>query len=366
MIVGVSRRKDGWTVNFTVMANKIPADTLVRARAPLRLGLAGGGTDVSPFCDQFGGYVLNATIDRYAYAIIRTIDEPVLRFVATDQQRSVSLPLDDEIAIDGELKLHKATYRALERLAGAARQPLEITTFCDAPVGSGLGASSTLVVAMVQAFAELWNLPLDDYETAHLAFHTERVDCGLAGGRQDQYSAAFGGFNFMEFYAEERAVINPLRIRPWVVSELEASLLLFYTGVSRESARIIDDQKSGVQAGSEQSLAAMRGLKQEASVMKECLLKGNFGGIVDSMRQGWENKKKSARTVSNAHIDGIYDAACASGALAGKVSGAGGGGFMMFFVPPERRMDVVRTLQRYDGQISNCHFTEHGSQSWRA
>ena len=236
--------------------------------------------------------------------------------------------------------------KMLERMAGAARQPLEITTFCDAPVGSGLGASSTLVVAMVKAYAELWNVPLDDYETAHLAFHTERVDCGLAGGRQDQYSAAFGGFNFMEFYAEERAVINPLRIKPWVISELEASLLLFYTGVSRESARIIDDQKSGVQAGSEQSLTAMRGLKQEASVMKECLLKGNFGGIVDSMRQGWENKKKSARTVSNAHIDGIYDAACASGALAGKVSGAGGGGFMMLFAPPDKQPAIRERLRK--------------------
>ncbi len=339
--------------------------TTIRARAPLRLGLAGGGTDVSPYCDQFGGMVLNATIDRYAYAVLRPLAEPLIRFVAADQNVTLELPLDAEIVLDGRLNLHKAAYLAMLSRSGAARTPLEVVTFCDAPVGSGLGSSSTLVVAMVRAFAEWWNLALDDYANAALAFRIERVDCGLGGGRQDQYSAAFGGFNFMEFHAGERALINPLRIKPWVVSELEASLILFYTGISRESARIIEDQRSGIADGNAASLEAMHGLKHEAVVMKECLLKGDFAGMVASMQQGWDSKKRSARTVTNAHIDQIYTAALAAGARAGKVSGAGGGGFMMFFVPPERRMDVIRCLQGFDGQISNCHFTEHGTQAWR-
>lgn len=350
------------------MMQPAPSQTTIRARAPLRLGLAGGGTDVSPFCDEHGGYVLNATIDRYAYATIRLLDEPVLRFVATDRGESLELPLPEagaEMVLDGRLNLHKAVYRALTRLAGRPPLALEMTTFCDAPVGSGLGASSTLVVAMVRACAELLNLPLDDYAIARTAFHIERVDCGLAGGRQDQYSATFGGFNFMEFYAGERAVINSLRIKDWVVSELEASLVLFYTGVSRESARIIADQSSGVAAGDVDALAAMHGLKREASTMKECLLTADFPGIVASMRQGWESKKRSARTVSNPLIDATYDAALAAGALAGKVSGAGGGGFMWFFVPPERRMQVMQALQAFDGQTGNCHFTPQGTQAWR-
>jgi D-glycero-alpha-D-manno-heptose-7-phosphate kinase len=343
----------------------VPA-TPIRARAPLRLGLAGGGTDVSPFCDEHGGYVLNATIDRYAYAVIEPLAEPVIRLAATDQQKAVELTLDDPLALDGELKLHKAVYRALIDTYHAGRRlPLSLTTFCDAPAGSGLGSSSTLVVTMIRAFAELLNLPLDDYTIAALAFRIERVDCGLGGGRQDQYSATFGGFNFMEFYAEGRAVVNPLRIKNWIVCELEASLVLFYTGVSRESARIIADQSSGVASGSAAALEAMHGLKREAIVMKECLLRGDFAGMVQSMRQGWEAKKASAKTVSNPHIDAMYDATIAAGALAGKVSGAGGGGFMMFFVPPERRMDVIRTLARYEGQISNVNFTKHGTQAWR-
>jgi len=341
--------------------------TLIRARAPLRLGLAGGGTDVSPYCDTHGGYVLNATLDRYAYAVIEPLAQPRIRFAATDQGTTADLALDDPLVLDGQLNLHRAVYRTMmDTYNAGVRLPLVLSTFCDAPAGSGLGSSSTVVVVMIRAFAELLNLALDDYAIAHLAFRIERVDCGLGGGRQDQYSATFGGFNFMEFYANERALVNTLRVKNWIVCELEASLVLFYTGVSRASATIIADQSNNVARGSVDAIEAMHGLKHEALVMKECLLKGDFAGIVESMRAGWISKKRSARSVSNSHIDEIYDSACSAGALAGKVSGAGGGGFMMFFVPPERRMEVVRTLGRFSGQVSNCHFTQHGTQAWRA
>jgi len=310
--------------------------------------------------------VLNATINRFAYAVIKTLDEPIVRFVATDQQCEKVKSVAEPLVLNGKLDLHKAVYNhMIQHYNGGQPIPLELSTFCDAPAGSGLGSSSTLVVVMIRAFAELLNLPLDDYTIARLAFKIERVDCGLQGGRQDQYSATFGGFNFMEFYANERAVINSLRIKNWIICELEASLVLYYTGVSRESARIIADQSSNLNAGSVDALEAMHGIKREALVMKECLLKGDFGGIVDSMRQGWEDKKRSAKTVSNPHIDEIYNAAIDAGALGGKISGAGGGGFMMFFVPPDKRMDVVRALGKFKGQVSNCHFTKYGTQAWR-
>lgn len=340
---------------------------LIRARAPLRLGLAGGGTDVSPYCDNHGGYVLNATIDRYAYAVISLLDEPRVRFVATDLQQTAEVDLDDPLAVGAPLDLHRVVYREMmDRYNGGKRIALQLSTFCDAPAGSGLGSSSTLVVVMIRAFVELLNLAMDDYEIAQLAFRIERVECGLGGGRQDQYSATFGGFNFMEFFAEGRALINPLRVKNWIICELEASLVLFYTGVSRSSASIIADQSGNVTAGAVDAIEAMHGIKREALVMKECLLRGDFAGIVQSMQAGWESKKRSARSVSNPHIEEIYDAACRAGALAGKVSGAGGGGFMMFMVPPEQRMSVMRTLARFDGQVSNCHFTKHGTQAWRA
>ncbi|WP_449246861.1 GHMP family kinase ATP-binding protein [Desulfarculus baarsii] len=339
---------------------------IIRARAPLRLGLAGGGTDVSPFCDTYGGYVLNTTIDRYAYAVIKTLKEPIVRFVATDQQVEEIKPAAYPVELDGRLDLHKAVYAHMMKCYnGGGNISLALSTYCDAPVGSGLGSSSTLVVAMIRAFVELLNLPLDDYAIAQLAFRIERIDCGLQGGRQDQYSATFGGFNFMEFYANERSLINPLRIKNWILCELEASLVLFFTGVSRESAQIIADQSRNVQSGMASALDAMHGIKREALSMKECLLRGDFDGFVESMKLGWESKKLSAKTVSSPYIDELYEATMRSGALAGKVSGAGGGGFMLFFVPTEKRMDVIRTLNMFQGQVSNCHFTKQGAQAWR-
>lgn len=347
--------------------NQIHLDynTCIRARAPLRIGLAGGGTDLTPYCEKFGGYVLNATIDRYAYANLKKIREPIVRFIASDQQYNEIFSLNDMPIKSGKLKLHMAIYNhMIENFNGGVHIPLELSTYCDAPIGSGLGASSTLVVAVIKAFIEMLNLPLDEYALAHLAYKIERIECGLQGGRQDQYSAAFGGINFMEFYNEDRAVVNSLRIKSSVLCELEASLVLYFTGVSRESAKIIQVQAGNLNAGSEAALNAMHIIKKEALIMKECLLRADFDGVIESMRLGWEGKKNSAALVSNAHINQVYSTAIEAGAAAGKVSGAGGGGFMMFYVSPDRRMNVIRNLKEFGGEVSNCHFTRKGAEAW--
>jgi D-glycero-alpha-D-manno-heptose-7-phosphate kinase len=339
---------------------------IVRARAPLRLGLAGGGTDVSPYCDQFGGCVLNATIDRYAYAILKVIKKGSIRFTAADQNLSVDLESGEFLELDGVLNLHKAVYNEIIYVYNNSNPlSIELVTYCDVPPGSGLGASSTLVVAMIKAYVEYLHLFLDEYEIARLAYKIERINCGLNGGRQDQYSATFGGFNFMEFYPDSRAVINPLRVKSWIISELEASLLLFYTGVSRHSAKIIDDQSQNMLSGDLDVMRSFHQIKEEAIQMKEAILKGDFDGIVQSMRLGWASKKKSAKSVSNNYIDEIYEVAMSAGAKTGKVSGAGGGGFMMFFVEPEHRVSVINELKKFDGQISNVSFTKGGAQAWK-
>jgi D-glycero-alpha-D-manno-heptose-7-phosphate kinase len=338
----------------------------VRARAPLRLGLAGGGTDVSPYCDVHGGCVLNATIDRFSYATIKTQDQDYVRLVATDLQKEIVSPISESLELNGTLDLHKSVYREMiQRYNGGKPVPLEVSTFCEASAGSGLGSSSALAVVLIKAFTEFFNLALDDYAIAKLAFHVERVECGQRGGRQDQYAAAFGGFNFMEFYANEHAVINPFRIKNWIICELEASLILFNTGVSRESAKIIAEQSANMELGVMDAIEGMHGLKREALAMKECLLKGDFEGIVECMRKGWESKKLTARGVSNPGIDEVYSAALDAGAAAGKISGAGGGGYIIFYVPPDNRMEVIRRLEKFRGQVSNCHFTKEGAQAWR-
>lgn len=340
---------------------------MIRARAPLRLGLGGGGTDVSPYCDQYGGLVLNATIDKHAYAMIepRAPAQP-LEFVAADQQQRWSGEPAPALPMDGTLDLHKGVYNRIVRDFNAGRPlPLRLTTHTDAPPGSGLGSSSTLVVAMIKAFVEWLNLPLGEYDIARLAFEIERHDVGLSGGRQDQYAATFGGFNFMEFHPQERVVVNPLRVKNWIVSELEASLVLYFGGVSRDSARIIDEQTHNVKARDSSAIDAMHALKQEALSMKECLLKGDFDGLVESMEAGWQAKKRMASSISNPQIEQTYELARRAGMRAGKISGAGGGGFMMLLVDPVRRMDVIRALATTQGQVYNCHFTEIGTQGWK-
>jgi D-glycero-alpha-D-manno-heptose-7-phosphate kinase len=338
----------------------------VRARAPLRLGLAGGGTDVSPYCDEHGGHVLNATIDLYAYTTLVPRDDGRVVLRATDLEQEAVLPATGELPADRLLALHRGVYNRIIREFRAGRPlPLTLSTFCDAPAGSGLGSSSTLVVSMVKAFVELLNLPLGEYEIAHLAYEIERIDLGLQGGKQDQYAAAFGGVNFIEFAANDRVLVNPLRVKNWILSELESSLLLYYTGVSRESAAIIVEQSDNLRAGRGRTLESMHALKREAVTMKEAVLRGDFDSFVDSMKSSWQSKKAAAAAIANPHIDAIHDAARAAGARAGKVSGAGGGGFMMFFVDPERRMEVVRRLEEFEGRVVNCHFTKTGTQGWR-
>jgi len=339
---------------------------IVRARAPLRLGLGGGGTDVSPFSDRFGGMVLNATVDLYAYSILEPIEPGRVRFRATDLGENLETEAIHPLSLDGKLDLHKGVYNRIVRdFLGGQAPSISLTTYADVPPGSGLGSSSAMVVSMVRAFTEYLGLPLGDYDLAHLAFEIERRDLGLNGGKQDQYAATFGGFNFIEFGADDRVIVNPLRVKNWIVSELESSLVLFQTATSRESATIIEEQTQNVYGGIAPSIEAMHRLKREAVRMKECLLTGELGHMAEIVEQAWEAKKQTARGVTNAHLDGLYDLARSSGALAGKVSGAGGGGFMVFFVDPPERMSVLHALRDQEGNVVPCHFTKHGTQAWK-
>ncbi len=221
------------------------------------------------------------------------------------------------------------------------------------------------MVSLIKAFVEWLNLPLGEYEIAHLAFEIERGDAGLAGGHQDQYAATFGGVNFMEFYHDDRVIVNPLRIKNWIINELETSLVLFHCGVSRSSADIIEEQVANITKGAQQSLDAMHELKADASSMKESLLKGEIRTFATYMAKSWSAKKRAANRITTAGIEKIYDTAMGAGALAGKVSGAGGGGVITFLAEPARRIDLIRALQKMEGEIIPCHFTKQGTQGWK-
>lgn len=338
---------------------------LLRARAPLRLGLGGGGTDVSPYSDRFGGQVLNVTIDKYAYATLAPAPEGTVELIAADSGVSWQGEAAPVLTRVQGLDLHVGVYnRVVRDFCDGQPMSISITTHSEAPPGSGLGSSSTMVVAILQVFCEYLSLPLGEYEIAKLAYEIERGDLGMAGGKQDQYAATFGGMNFMEFYAD-RVIVNPLRMKHHIKAELESSLVLYYTGVSRESAKIIAEQTAHIEQRDEKPLEAMHRVKAEARAMKEAVLRGDWDAFASSMRTGWEEKKKLASSISNSAIDEVYDAAIAAGALAGKVSGAGGGGFMMFFVELSKRPAVMKRLSEFNGQVFTCNFTEGGAHSWR-
>lgn len=337
---------------------------IIRARAPLRLGLAGGGTDVPPYCEVYGGKVLNVTIDRYAWTTIFKNDPISNRVMFRSEDLNVQTYLSDELDL-GVLPLHKATYLTMmEKFNGGERIPVVVSTSCEVPKGSGLGASSTIVVSMVKAYSELLGLTLDDYELARLAVYIERERCGFKGGLQDQYAASFGGVNFFEFNGGQDVLVNPLRVKSWIINELEASILLYFTGISRESANIISDQSKSMNLGREKTLESMHNLKNQAYEMKKCLLQGDFKELVKFINSSWEDKKKSSSFVSNPVIEKALKTAFDNGALAGKVSGAGGGGFLWFFVPPERKMQIASKLRELGGKTSECHFVEKGAESW--
>ena len=337
----------------------------VRARAPLRVGLAGGGTDIKDFYIEHGGAVLNSTINRYAYAELSAFEDG---FIAEALDSGVHLQITADTQHDKiptQLLLHQAVYNRITiSFNGGTLLNCRLSTYCDAPIGSGLGSSSTLVVAMIKAFVEALNLGIDDYEIAELAYKVEREDCGLAGGRQDQYSATFGGFNFIEF-EHDRTIVNPLRVKNWFRCELESSMILHFTGVSRQSAAVIKDQVKAAHEQQNEKLNYLHNIKQEASTMKEAVLKCDRNGIKESLKRSWQNKALTSKKVSSPVIEERIALALRHGADAAKVSGAGGGGFILFMSHPCNAIQLRRALLETGGETTFCSFSEHGAQAWR-
>jgi D-glycero-alpha-D-manno-heptose-7-phosphate kinase len=342
---------------------------IYRSKAPLRIGLAGGGTDVSPYCDLYGGAILNATLSLYAHATIEPLEDETIVVQGMDRKEEQifeggaalgSLP------IDGKLDLLKGVYNRIRREYGWKAKGFRLSTFVDASAGSGLGTSSTLVVAIIGAFAEMLRLPLGEYDMAHLAYDIERKELKMAGGRQDQYAATFGGVNYMEFYKDDKVIVNPLRVKQQHLFELENNLLLYYTATSRESARIIEVQSRNVTDKKESSIEAMHQLKVQAQLMKEALLLGRIHEIGEILDFGFRQKQQMAEGISNPYIDEIYEQARRAGATGGKISGAGGGGFMTFYCPGISKYRVMEVLAGLGGHCQAYNFTGHGLTTWAA
>jgi len=337
---------------------------IIRSKAPLRIGLAGGGTDVSPYSDLYGGAILNATIDLYAYASLEPLDNGKIEFCVDGTDKCYTTQSAKELELVDGFELFIGIYNRVIKQFNLEPLSFRLTSYVEAPQGSGLGTSSTIVVSLLGAFVEWLKLPLGNYDIAHLAYEIERVDLNMAGGKQDQYAATFGGFNFMEFLANDRVIVNPLALKPKVLFELEFNLLLYFTATQRLSAQIITDQVKNVESKNVGAIDAMHHLKEQAIMMKEHLLRGDLNKIGEVLHFGWQNKKQMAKSISNTLIDDIYTEALKNGATGGKISGAGGGGFMFFYCPAVTKIKVARSLEQFGGRVQSFKFTSQGLTTW--
>ena len=339
----------------------VPGKSRWRSRAPLRISFAGGGTDVPPFPSTDGGCVLSATINRYAYGSLTPRPDRRVRIESVDFGTTAELALDEEFDLDGRLDLVKA---AVRRFGVPDVDGYDLVLRSNAPPGSGLGSSSTMMVALTGLLAEHHGAALGEYETAHLAHLIERVDLGISGGLQDHYAATFGGFNFIEF--GEQVVVNPLRVRDEVVHELEMGLMLCFTGITRASAKVIDDQSSRVVSGAVDTLAGLRAQKELAVAMKSALLRARLREFGELLGEAWKQKKRMSPLISNPRIDELYELATGSGALGGKVTGAGGGGYILFYCDFARKHRVITELERAGASVLEFSFDGKGLTTWRA
>jgi len=333
---------------------------VIRAKAPLRVSFAGGGSDVPPFPEIEGGVVLSATIDRYAYGSLRPRNDGRISIESVDFGMALELSCADDLAFDGQLDLVKA---AIRRIGQQETRGYDLVLRSTAPPGSGLGSSSTMMVALVALLQEYYRLPLSEYEAAHLAYVIERTDLGIHGGLQDHYAATFGGFNFIEF--GERVVVNPLRIRDSIKNELEMNLLLCFTGVTRESANVIADQTARVENKEDGTLVGLRAQKELAVAMKAALLRGEVEEFGALLGEAWIQKKRMSPLISTPHIDETYDVAVTNGALGGKVTGAGGGGYILFYCDFARKHRVTEALTAFGATVTEFSFEPEGVMTWR-
>lgn len=338
---------------------------IYRARSPLRLGFAGGGTDVEPFPTLYGGAILNATINQYAYASIIPRQDGDIVFSLMDKNVRRTFKTAMELTLDGNVDLLIGAYNRIIR--DYIKKPLsfELITYVDAPPGSGLGSSSTLMVTILAAFSEWLKIPFGEYDLAWLAYEIERKELMMQGGKQDQYAATFGGFNFIEFFPEDKVIVNPLRIKAEIIAELESNVILYYTGTSRVSSEIIKTQSDNIINKKAASIEAMNALKEQAYMLKKSLLWGKVDEFGPILHSGWINKKQTSLAISNSAIDEIYEAAIKAGATGGKISGAGGGGFMMFYCPGITKFNVIPALLKFGGKVKKFQFSYTGAFSWR-
>jgi D-glycero-alpha-D-manno-heptose-7-phosphate kinase len=332
---------------------------LIRGKAPLRVSFSGGGSDVSPYCDENGGCVLSTTIAMHAMGSLEVRNDSQVSIFSVDYDELVRYELGSEINVGDKLSFLRAVIKRLNPPSG-----LNLYIHSDAPPGTGLGSSGAISALIVGLINRAFNLMLTKYDMARIAYEVEHDDLGRAVGRQDHYAAVFGGMNFMEFGPSE-PIVYPLRVEPWILEELGYHLQMFYTRKKRDSADIVASQVKFYEEKRAETMDALTEMKAITREMQRCLVQGKLKRFGHLLHDAWENKQRMNPGTVNPYLSELYQAARKHGAVGGKILGAGGGGFFIFYTPFTQKGAVSDALTRLGAQPTPIAFDFDGMRTWQ-
>jgi D-glycero-alpha-D-manno-heptose-7-phosphate kinase len=337
---------------------------IYRSKVPFRISFGGGGTDMSSYTKNHTGAVINTTIRLFTHTSLQLRDDMKVSFEWVNKSEKEEHDFSNELDCSYGLKLFKATHNHIFKRFNLSPIGYDIVSNQDAPTGSGLGTSSTLIVSLIGVYQELFNLPLGEYDIAEMAVQIERIELGENGGKQDQYAAAFGGWNYMEFKGDE-VIVNPLRIKDKVQDELENNILLYYTSFTRKSSDVLEEQIKNIEDENKTSLLSLHGLVEQAKLIKDCLIRGKIEELGEILDYGFKQKTTLAKGITTPEIQTLYDTAIKAGATGGKISGAGGGGFIFFYCPNNTKYNVIKELNKLNmGYPQTFTWNKFGLRTW--
>lgn len=310
---------------------------MIITRTPLRICLGGGGTDVKEYYEKFGGYVVSAALNQYIYVVIHNSFDKSIRICYS--KREIVNTADE---------VHHPVVREAFKLFGITDSGIEIISFADIPSDTGLGSSSSFTVGLVSALAAYKRLRMTKYELAEMACHIERDLLNEAGGKQDQYIAVFGGISCLNLKNDGTVVVSPVQTSHETIQGLENNILLFYTGIRRNSFKVQQALIRGVKKET-RTLDSLHQIKRLGHETEEILRSGKIDRYAEFLRRHWEAKQKLSDRVSNGKINQIYQRAMNYGAQGGKIIGAGGGGYLLLYCSDPKARIKIRESMSKDG-----------------
>jgi len=309
-------------------------------RSPVRISFGGGGTDLPAYYEEFGGAVLSSSINKYFYTILKKRSDGKIQVISSDLRVTETWQDISRMQIKhSELEIPLAAIKEL-----GCDISVDLFLASEIVAGTGLGSSASVCVGVLKTLATYMDLPLSKYELAEKAHHIARNILGKPVGKQDEYAAAYGGLNFINFNQDGSALVEPVSMRSDLLREFQGNLMLFFTGIAHNSWKLLEEQEQSTRKGTGQAIDSLHEIRALADRMRDVLLKGDFLSFGAMMHEGWQAKKKISSQISTSIIDNAYDAAMQNGALGGKVTGAGGGGFLLIFCEEDRQNDVRRAL----------------------